>query len=193
MGDSSTVLFIVLIIVANLCCSNNWKGDDVMNIATKAALSALSGIKIASGYSLKGSGNIIGYTGKGIKYVGEKVEHGGFAMAKFGGEMVDSGFLAWKIASGALSEEQLQNIVNEAEAKAEAVEAEVVDNTEATGLANLKEAATKAAETAMQAVADVIKNAEAKAETVTATTAKTETKSAAEREMTPAEMAEAYC
>ena len=162
-----------------------------MNIATKAALSALSSIKIASGYSLKGSGNIIGYTGKGIKYVGEKVEHGGFAMAKFGGEMVDSGFLAWKIASGALSEEQLQNIVNEAEAKAEAVEAEVVDG--ADGLENLKAAATKAAETAMQAVADVIKNAEAKAETVTATPAKTETKSAAEREMTPAEMAEAYC
>lgn len=163
-----------------------------MNIATKAALSALSGVKIASGYSLKGSGNIIGYTGKGIKYVGEKVEHGGFAMAKFGGEMVDSGFLAWKIASGALSEEQLQNIVNEAEAKAEAVEAEVVDDNKA-GLENLKAAATKAAETAMQAVADVIKNAEAKAETVTATTAKTETKSAAEHEMTPAEMAEAYC
>lgn len=29
MGDSSTVLFIVLIIVVNLCCSNNWKGDGV--------------------------------------------------------------------------------------------------------------------------------------------------------------------
>lgn len=163
-----------------------------MNIATKAALSALSGVKIASGYGLKGSGLGIGYLGKGIKWTGEKVEHGGFAMAKFGGEMVDSGFLAWKIASGALSEEQLQNIVNETEAKAEAVEAEVVDETDANGLANLKVAATKAAETAMQAVADVIKNVEAKAETATATTAKAESKSA-EREMTPAEMAEAYC
>lgn len=159
-----------------------------MNIATKAALSALSGVKIASGYSLKGSGNIIGYAGKGIKYVGEKVEHGGFAMAKFGGEMVDSGFLAWKIASGALSEEELQAIVNEGEQKKETINAEVVEDAEATGLANLKEAATKAAETAMEAVAQAIKTVEEK--TATVETTKTAEK---EAEMSPAEMAEAYC
>jgi len=158
-----------------------------MNIATKAALSALSGVKIASGYSLKGSGNVIGYAGKGIKYVGEKVENGGFAMAKFGGEMVDSGFLAWKIASGALSEEELQAIVDGAEKK-ETINAEVVEDAEATGLANLKEAAQKAAETAMEAVAQAIKTVEEK--TVTVETAKTADK---EVEMTPAEMAEAYC
>ena len=158
-----------------------------MNIATKAALSALSGVKIASGYSLKGSGNIIGYAGKGIKYVGEKVENGGFAMAKFGGEMVDSGFLAWRIASGALSEEELQAIVDEGEQKKETINAEVVEDAEATGLANLKLAATKAAETAMEAVAQVIKTAEEK-------TAQAETKTDdKEVEMTPAEMAEAYC
>ena len=157
-----------------------------MNIATKMALGALCGVKLASGYSLKGSGLGIGYAGKGIKYVGEKVEQGGFAVAKFGGEMVDSGYLAWKIASGALSEEQLQAIVDEGEKKAEAMQAEVVE-TDEQGLANLKLAATKAAETAMEAVAQAIKTVEEKTTTVeTKTTDK-------EAEMTPAEMAEAYC
>lgn len=158
-----------------------------MNIATKAALSALSGVKIASGYSLKGSGLGIGYIGKGIKWTGEKVEQGGFAMAKFGGEMVDGGMLAWKIASGALSEEELQAIVDEGQQKKETVSAEVVEDAEATGLANLKEAATKAAETAMEAVAQVIKNAEENKVEVATVTPKTE------KEMTPAEIAEAFC
>lgn len=159
-----------------------------MNIATKAALGALCGVKLASGYSLKGSGNVIGYAGKGIKYVGEKVENGGFAVAKFGSDMVDSGYLAWKIASGALSEEELQNIVNEGEKKKEGLTVEVVDDAEATGLANLKEAAKQAAETAMEAVAQAIENVQTKAETeAPAAGQKTE------KELTPAEMAEAYC
>lgn len=156
-----------------------------MNIATKAALGALCGIKLASGYSLKGSGLGIGYIGKGIKWTGEKIENGGFAMAKFGGEMVDNGMLAWKIASGALTEEQLQAIVNEGEQKKEAINAEVVEDT---GLANLKEAAVKAAETAMEAVAQAVKNVEAV--TVETAPAKADNK---EAEMSPAEMAEAYC
>lgn len=158
-----------------------------MNVATKMALGALCGVKLASGYSLKGSGMGIGYIGKGIKWTGEKIENGGDAMAKFGGEMVDSGYLAWKIASGALTEEQLQAIVDEGEKKKEAINAEVVEDAEAIGLANLKEAATKAAETAMEAVAQAIKTVEEKTTTVeTKTTDK-------EAEMTPAEMAEAYC
>lgn len=157
-----------------------------MNVATKMALGALCGVKLASGYGLKGSGMGIGYIGKGIKWTGEKIENGGDAMAKFGGEMVDSGYLAWKIASGALSEEQLQAIVDEGEKKAEAMQAEVVE-TDEQGLANLKLAATKAAETAMEAVAQAIKTVEEKTTTVeTKTTDK-------EAEMTPAEMAEAYC
>ena len=159
-----------------------------MNIATKAALGALCGIKLASGYSLKGSGLGIGYIGKGIKWTGEKIENGGFAMAKFGGEMVDNGMLAWKIASGALSEEELQAIVDEGEKKKETVAAEVVEDAEATGLANLKEAAVKAAETAMEAVAQAVKNVEA----VTAETAPAKADNK-EAEMSPAEMAEAYC
>lgn len=159
-----------------------------MNIATKAALGALCGIKLASGYSLKGSGLGIGYLGKGIKWTGEKIENGGFAVAKFGGEMIDSGYLAWKIASGALSEEELQNIIDEGQKKAEAVQVEVVEET---GLSNLKEAAVAAAETAMEAVAEAIKNVDEKtAKTTVETTAKTAEK---EVEMSPAEMAEAYC
>lgn len=159
-----------------------------MNIATKAALGALCGIKLASGYSLKGSGMGIGYLGKGIKWTGEKIEKGGFTVAKFGGEMVDSGYLAWKIASGALSEEELQNIVNEGEKKKEELTVEVVEDAEATGLENLKEAAKQAAETAMEAVAAAIENVQAKAETeAPAAGQKTE------KELTPAEMAEAYC
>lgn len=158
-----------------------------MNIATKAALGALCGIKLASGYSLKGSGLGIGYIGKGIKWTGEKIENGGFAMAKFGGEMVDNGMLAWKIASGALTEEQLQAIVNEGEQKKEAINAEVVEDT---GLANLKEAAVKAAETAMEAVAQAVKTVEEKTVTVETAPAKADNK---EAEMSPAEMAEAYC
>jgi hypothetical protein len=159
-----------------------------MNIATKAALGALCGVKLASGYSLKGSGLGIGYIGKGIKWTGEKIENGGFAMANFGSGMVDSGYLAWKIASGALSEEELQNIVNEGEKKKEELTVEVVEDAEATGLANLKEAAKQAAETAMEAVAAAIENVQAKAETeAPAAGQKTE------KELTPAEMAEAYC
>lgn len=158
-----------------------------MNIATKAALTALSGVKIGGGYAVEGVGKGIGYVGFGLKWTGEKIEQGGDAMAKFGGEMVDSGFLAWKIASGALSDEELQNIVNEAEKK-ETINAETVEDAEATGLANLKEAAKKAAETAMEAVAEVIKTAEEKTtKTDTATAQKSET------EMSPAEMAEAFC
>lgn len=163
-----------------------------MNIATKAALGALCGVKLASGYSLKGSGLGIGYLGKGIKWTGEKIENGGFAVAKFGGEMVDSGYLAWKIASGALTEEQLQAIVNEGKQKKEELTAEVVEDAEATGLANLKEAAVKAAETAMEAVAQAVKNVEEKTVTVETTTA-AKTADNKEAEMTPAEMAEAYC
>lgn len=142
-----------------------------MNIATKAALTALSGVKIGGGYAVEGVGKGIGYVGFGLKWTGEKIEQGGDAMAKFGGEMVDSGFLAWKIASGALSDEELQNIVNEAEKK-EAVNAETVEDAEAT----------------MEAVAEVIKTAEEKTtKTDTATAQKSET------EMSPAEMAEAFC
>lgn len=103
--------------------------------------------------------------------------------------MIDSGYLAWKIASGALSEEELQNIIDEGQKKAEAVQAEVVEET---GLSNLKEAAVAAAETAMEAVAEAIKNVDEKTTTkaTVETTAKTAEK---EVEMSPAEMAEAYC
>ena len=159
-----------------------------MNIATKAALTALSGIKVGGGYAVKGVGKGVGYIGFGLKWTGDKIEKGGDAMAQFGSEMVDSGMLAWKIASGALSEEELQAIVDEGEKKKETVAAEVVEDAEATGLANLKEAAKKAAETAMEAVSEAIKNVEAV--TVETAPAKADNK---EAEMSPAEMAEAYC
>ena len=149
-----------------------------MNIATKAALSALSGIKIGGGYAVKGVGKGIGYIGFGLKWTGEKIEQGGDAMAQFGSEMVDSGMLAWKIAGGQLSEEQLHAIV-----EGQPVEATVEEDPEAMNLANLKEAAKKAAETAMEAVAEVIKESEEK---------KVE-EPKAEKDMTPAEMAEAFC
>ena len=149
-----------------------------MNIATKAALSALSGIKIGGGYAVKGVGKGIGYIGFGLKWTGEKIENGGDAMAQFGSEMVDSGMLAWKIAGGQLSEEQLQAIV-----EGQPVEATVEEDPEAMNLANLKEAAKKAAETAMEAVAEVIKESEEK---------KVD-EPKAEKDMTPAEMAEAFC
>lgn len=149
-----------------------------MNIATKAALSALSGIKITGGYAVKGVGKGIGYIGFGLKWTGEKIENGGDAMAQFGSEMVDSGMLAWKIAGGQLSEEQLQAIVD-----GQTVEATVEEDPEAMNLANLKEAAKKAAETAMEAVAEVIKESEEKKAD----------EPKAEKDMTPAEMAEAFC
>ena len=149
-----------------------------MNIATKAALSALSGIKIGGGYAVKGVGKGIGSIGFGLKGTGVKIEQGGDAMAQFGSEMVDSGMLAWKIAGGQLSEEQLHAIV-----EGQSVEATVEEDPEAMNLANLKEAAKKAAETAMEAVAEVIKESEEK---------KVE-EPKAEKDMTPAEMAEAFC
>lgn len=162
-----------------------------MNIATKAALTALSGVKIGGGYAVKGVGKGVGYIGFGLKWTGDKIERGGDAMAQFGSEMVDSGMLAWKIAGGQLSEEELQNIVNEAEKK-DAIDAEIVDDNKA-GLDNLKQAAVKAAETAMEAVAQVIETVQTKtAEEKTAPTAQT-TAQKSETEMSPAEMAEAFC
>lgn len=164
-----------------------------MNIATKAALTALSGVKIGGGYAVKGVGKGVGYIGFGLKWTGDKIERGGDAMAQFGSEMVDSGMLAWKIAGGQLSEEELQNIVNGAEQKKEAVmDAEVVDDNKA-GLDNLKQAAVKAAETAMEAVAQVIETVQTKAEEKTAPAAQTTTAQKSETEMSPAEMAEAFC
>ena len=162
-----------------------------MNIATKAALTALSGVKIGGGYAVKGVGKGVGYIGFGLKWTGDKIEKGGDAMAQFGTEMVDSGMLAWKIAGGQLSEEELQAIIDEDKQKKEAMDAEVVDDNKA-GLNDLKEAAKKAAETAMEAVAEVIENVQSKVEEkktapAQATTAKSET------EMSPAEMAEAFC
>ena len=155
-----------------------------MNLATKAALTALSGIKVGGGYACKGTGLGIGYIGKGIRWTGEKIERGGFAVADFGSEMIDSGVLAWKIANEKLTQEQLQAIVN-GETPEKPIEAEVVDDTKATGLANLKEAATKAAETAMEAVAQAIKKVEA--------TEQKAPEQKQEQDMTPAEMAEAFC
>lgn len=161
-----------------------------MNIATKAALTALSGVKIGGGYAVKGVGKGIGYVGFGLKWTGDKIEKGGDAMAQFGTEMVDSGMLAWKIAGGQLSEEELQDIVNGAEQKKETMDAEVIDDK--AGLDNLKQAAVKAAETAMEAVAQVIDTVQAKAEEKIAP-AQTATAQKPETEMSPAEMAEAFC
>lgn len=161
-----------------------------MNIATKAALTALSGVKIGGGYAVKGVGKGIGYIGFGLKWTGDKIEKGGDAMAQFGTEMVDSGMLAWKIAGGQLSEEELQAIIDEDKQKKEAMDAEVVDDNKA-GLNDLKEAAKKAAETAMEAVAEVIENVQSKVEEKTAPAQATMAKS--ETEMSPAEMAEAFC
>lgn len=161
-----------------------------MNIATKAALTALSGVKIGGGYAVKGVGKGIGYIGFGLKWTGDKIEKGGDAMAQFGTEMVDSGMLAWKIAGGQLSEEELQAIIDEDKQKKEAMDAEVVDDNKA-GFDNLKEAAKKAAETAMEAVAEVIENVQSKVEEKTAPAQATSAKS--ETEMSPAEMAEAFC
>lgn len=163
-----------------------------MNIATKAALTALSGIKIGGGYAVKGVGKGVGYIGFGLKWTGDKIEKGGDAMAQFGSEMVDSGMLAWKIAGGQLSEEELQAIIDEDKQKKEAMDAEVVDDNKA-GLDNLKEAAKKAAETAMEAVAQVIETVQTKTEEKTAPAAQTTTAQKSETEMSPAEMAEAFC
>lgn len=164
-----------------------------MNVATKAALTALSGIKIGGGYAVKGVGKGVGYIGFGLKWTGDKIERGGDAMAQFGTEMVDSGMLAWKIAGGQLSEEELQAIIDEDKQKKEAMDAEVVDDNNKAGLNDLKEAAKKAAETAMEAVAEVIDTVQSKVEEKKTAPAAQATTAKSETEMSPAEMAEAFC